>query len=71
MNFWTNYVELPSIQNWISMLVITESQGEEDICKTTFQMYDSHHEFVIMSFGLFNTPKTFEETMNQIIKLYL
>ena len=37
---------------------------EEDIPNTTFRMHYGHFEFLVMSFGLTNTPITFRKEIN-------
>jgi hypothetical protein len=44
---------------------------EEDIEKTTFSTRYEHYEYVVMSFGLTNTPAAFMEAMNEILHEYL
>jgi hypothetical protein len=41
---------------------------EQDIPKTTFRCHYGHYEFLVMSFGLTNTPTTFQSCMNHIFK---
>ena len=43
----------------------------EDILKTTFQTHEYHYEFLVMLFGLTNTPSTFQGFMNSILKPFL
>lgn len=40
-----------------------------DIPKTAFRTRHGHYEFLIMSFGLTNTPSTFMDLMNMIFRL--
>ncbi|XP_070037023.1 uncharacterized protein [Nicotiana tomentosiformis] len=42
-----------------------------DILKTTFRTYYDHYEFLVMSFGLTNTPATFTHLMNSVFQPYL
>eukprot|EP00253_Pinus_taeda_P015024 PITA_15024 len=44
---------------------------EEDIAKTAFRTRYGHHEFVVLPFGLTNTPATFMCLMNNIFHQYL
>jgi hypothetical protein len=44
---------------------------DEDIHKTTFRMRYGHYEFVVVPFGLMNTPSTFMCLMNSVISKYL
>ncbi|CAA0823273.1 Uncharacterized mitochondrial protein AtMg00860, partial [Striga hermonthica] len=42
-----------------------------DIPKTTFRTHQGHYEYLVMPFGLSNTPSTFQFAMNSIFKEYL
>ena len=44
---------------------------EEDIPKTTFRTRYGHYEFLVMSFGLTNSPAAFMDLMNGVFKPYL
>ena len=44
---------------------------EEDIYKTTFRTRYGHYEFVMVSFGLNNSPSTFMCLMNSMLHPYL
>lgn len=43
----------------------------EDIPKMPFHMRYGHYEFLVMSFGLTNSPASFMDLMNQIFKPFL
>jgi hypothetical protein len=43
----------------------------EDITKTAFQTHHGHFEFLVMAFGLTNTPSTFQALMNDVLRTYL
>ena len=44
---------------------------EDDISKTAFRTHYGHYEFLILSFGLTNSPATFMTLMNNIFHGYL
>ena len=44
---------------------------EEDIPKTTFRTHEIHYEFLVIPFGLTNSPSTFQGLMNSIFKTFL
>lgn len=44
---------------------------EIDVEKTTFRTHNGHYEFLVMSFGLWNTPATFQSLMNDIFCPFL
>ena len=44
---------------------------ECDIPKTAFRTRYGHYEFVVMSFGLTNTPAALMDLMNRVFKKYL
>jgi hypothetical protein len=43
----------------------------ENIAKTAFHTHDVLYEFLVMSFGLCNTPTTFQVLMNDFLRLFL
>ena len=43
----------------------------EDIAKNAFQNHEGHYKFKVMSFGLTNSPATFQATTNDIFHPYL
>ena len=43
----------------------------EDIPKTAFRTRYGHYEFLVMAFGLTNTPASFMDLMNRVFKKYL
>jgi hypothetical protein len=44
---------------------------DDDISKTAFCTHDDHYEFLVMPFGLINTPATFQNLMNDIFRPHL
>jgi hypothetical protein len=38
---------------------------EENIPKTNFHTHERHYDFLVISFGLFNAPSTFQSLMNK------
>ena len=44
---------------------------DEDNHKTTFRRRYGHYEFVVVPFGLTNTPPTFMNLMNSVFSRYL
>jgi hypothetical protein len=40
----------------------------DDIDKTAFRTHRGHYEFLVMPFGITNTPSTFKSLMNDILK---
>jgi hypothetical protein len=44
---------------------------EADIPKTTFQTHEGHYEFLVMPFGLCNSPSTFQSLMNHVFHPFL
>jgi len=40
---------------------------DDDIMKTAFWTYQSLYEYRVIPFGLYNTPLTFQATMNTLI----
>lgn len=56
LNLLSNYHQI-----WVRM---------KDIEKTAFHTHEGHYEFLVMPFGLPNTPSTFQATMNDVFCLY-
>ena len=44
---------------------------DEDIPKTAFRTRYGHYKFIVMTFGLTNTPAIFMDLMNRVFKEYL
>ena len=44
---------------------------ESDIPKTAFRTQYGHYEFLVMSFGLTNTPASFMDLTNRVLEEYL
>lgn len=43
----------------------------EDTHKNAFRTHEEYYEFLVMSFGLTNTPATFQSRMNEVLERYL
>jgi hypothetical protein len=43
----------------------------DDVEKTVFRTHEGHFKFLVMSFGLTNTPATFQSLMNSVLQLFL
>ena len=43
----------------------------EDLAKTAFRTHHGHFEFLVMPFGLSNTPATFQALMNDVLHPFL
>ena len=44
---------------------------EADIPKTSFQTHEGHYEFLVIPFGLFNDPSTFQSLMNHVFHPFI
>jgi hypothetical protein len=44
---------------------------EEHILKSSFRIHEGHYEFLVIPFGLFNAPSTFQSLMNHVFHPFL
>jgi hypothetical protein len=44
---------------------------EADIPKTTFRTHEGHYDFLVMPFGMCNSPSTFQSLMNHVFHPFL
>jgi hypothetical protein len=44
---------------------------EDDVPKTTFKTRFGHYDFIILPFGMMNTPGVFMSLMNRVFREYL
>lgn len=44
---------------------------KEDIAKTAFRSHEGHYEYLVMPFGLINTPPTLQAPTNEVLRPYL
>ena len=55
------------LRTWYYQLKIEES----NVPKTAFRTHNGHYEFLVIAFGLANTPTIFIDLMNKVIQMYL
>ncbi|WVZ75067.1 hypothetical protein U9M48_023159 [Paspalum notatum var. saurae] len=55
---------------WLATLGPILAHAPDDISKTAFRTYEGLYEFVVMPFGLSNTPVTFQALMNDLLRAY-
>jgi hypothetical protein len=56
-----------NLRTWYYKLKIEES----NVPKTAFRTRNGHYEFLVIAFGLTNTPTIFIDLMNKVIQMYL
>lgn len=43
----------------------------KDVLKTVFRTHHGHFEFLVLPFGLYNAPSTFQAMMNSVLQPFL
>ncbi|XP_070054402.1 uncharacterized protein [Nicotiana tomentosiformis] len=64
-------IDAERVQRFIASLHPEIQIRAMDVPKTAFQTRYGHYEFLVISFGLTNTPVAFMDLMNQVFKSYL